>query len=80
MTTKRIISQPQRFHEPLDARDTPEQTVGCRHTNPDICAKHSLPACAFVRADGVCKAPPKSWPKQFEKLRLAAASGAGGEG
>ena len=73
MTAKRSVSQAQRFHEPLDARDTPEQTVGCRHTNPDICAKHSLPAaCAFVRADGVCKAPPKSWPKQFEKLRVAA--------
>lgn len=76
MTTKRNVSQAQRFHEPLDTRDTPEQTVGCRHTNPDICAKHSLPAaCAFVRADGVCKAPPKSWPKQFEKLRAAAEGG-----
>ena len=61
--------QAARFHEPLEPRDTVEQTVGCRHTNPDICAKHSMPAvCAFVRPDGLCLAPPKSWPKQLRKL------------
>ena len=61
--------QAQRFHEPLEEQDTKTQTVGCRRTNPDICAKHSMHSvCAFVRADGMCLAPPTSWPKQFEKL------------
>ena len=65
----RSIDQSQRFHDPLDRRDTAVQTVGCRHTNPDICAKHSMPSvCAFVRADGMCLSPPKSWPKQFKQL------------
>ena len=60
----------QSFHEPLRAGDTPEQTVGCRHTNPDICAKNRTPKiCAFVRADGICMCPPKSWAKQFVKLK-----------
>ena len=27
--------------------------------------------CAFVNADGMCFAPPASWAKQFEKLKLA---------
>jgi len=62
-------NQAKRFHEPLVAGDTRERTVGCRHTNPDICAKHSMPAvCAFARSDGMCVAPPASWPKQYEKL------------
>lgn len=61
--------QARRFHEPLHLLDTEARTVGCRHTNPDICAKHSLDTvCAFVRADGMCVAPPASWPKQFRKL------------
>ena len=25
--------------------------------------------CAFVRADGICLAPPMSWKKQFLKLK-----------
>lgn len=63
------MKQSKRFHEPLVAGDTPKQTVGCRHTNPAICAKNAMPSvCAFARADGVCLAPPGSWPKQFEKL------------
>lgn len=58
------------FHAPLKSEDSEKETVGCRHTNPDICAKHSLfDVCAFVREDGICKAPPKSWPKQFQKLK-----------
>ena len=60
------------FHEPLRDGDSAEKTVGCRHTNPDICRNHSLPgACAFVRDDGICVAPPASWPKQFAKLQAA---------
>jgi hypothetical protein len=54
------------FHEPLRPGDTAEKTVGCRHTNPNICANNSIPKyCAFVRADGVCLYPPRSWKKQF---------------
>jgi len=44
--------------------------VGCRHTNPDICAKVDLPAlCAFARPDGICLAPSAKWPKQYDLLR-----------
>lgn len=63
------------FHAPLKPGDSATQTVGCRHTNPNICANHSLPkVCAFARPDGKCLKPPVSWPKQFTVL---AAAGAG---
>jgi hypothetical protein len=58
-----------RFHAPLCEGDTRTKTVGCRHANPDSCAKHSLPdICAFVRGDGICTSPPVSWQKQYGKL------------
>ncbi len=58
------------FHAPLHPLDTVEQTHGCRHTNPDICAKYQMPkVCAFVRADKICLTPPTSWPTQFQKLK-----------
>jgi hypothetical protein len=58
------------FHAPLHPLDTEEQTQGCRHTNPDICAKYYMPkVCAFARVDKMCLAPPVSWPKQFQKLK-----------
>jgi hypothetical protein len=64
--------QGRRFHEPLTVGDSRDVTVGCRHTNPGICAKHSLATvCAFARTDGLCLAPPARWPKQYEKLRKA---------
>lgn len=57
------------FHAPLSENDQEDQTEGCRHTNPDICGNHSLEeVCAFVRKDGMCLLPPKSWPKQFARL------------
>ena len=57
------------FHEPLKPKDSETHTEGCRHTNPSICANHSMPkVCAFVRADGMCLKPPASWPKQFRVL------------
>ena len=60
----------QAFHAPLNQKDAPNQTVGCRHTNPDICGKNRLPkVCAFVRSDGICLSPPQSWPKQFQALK-----------
>lgn len=62
------------FHAPLNLLDTEAQTVGCRHTNPDICAKNGLPkVCALIRADKMCYAPPQSWPKQFQKLKASTA-------
>ena len=60
------------FHAPLKPQDTPTQTEGCRHTNPDICANHSMTkVCAFIRDDGMCLKPPASWPKQFDRLKNA---------
>ncbi len=58
-----------RFHDPLEPADSVEETVGCRHTNAMICRNNSMHAvCAFVRADGMCKSPPRSWPVQYQKL------------
>ncbi len=58
------------FHAPLHPLDTEKQTHGCRHTNPDICAKHHMPrVCAFARPANICLAPPMSWPKQFKNLK-----------
>ena len=61
--------QAQRFHEPLVAGESPTRTAGCRHRTPNSCSKHSMPsACALVRVDRLCLAPPGSWAKQFERL------------
>jgi len=61
---------PMAFHAPLHPNDSAEQTVGCRHTQPARCSKNSIQkVCAFVRADGMCLAPPQSWQKQFIKLK-----------
>lgn len=61
------------FHAPLHPKDTEKQTFGCRHTQPDICAKNRMPRkCAFVNTDGMCYAPPTSWPRQFQKLKAGA--------
>lgn len=62
-----------RFHEPLKPKDTEKQTEGCRHSNPDICGRHSIPkVCAFVREDGMCLQPSSAWPKQYRLLLEAA--------
>ena len=59
------------FHEPLKDGDKPEQTIGCRHTNPDICGFNSLEnVCAFARADGLCEHPPRSWKRQYKALQM----------
>ena len=58
------------FHAPLNMKDTDKQTYGCRHTQPEICGKNCMPKiCAFENADNICYSPPKSWPKQFRKLK-----------
>jgi hypothetical protein len=59
------------FHAALHTLDSIKQTYGCRYTNPDICAHHSMPGkCAFVCSDNICRIPPISWPKQFAKLQM----------
>ena len=68
------MKSPNIFHAPLNPLDSETQTLGCRHTNSDICAKNGLPkVCALVRADNLCFAPPMTWPKQFQKLKTAKA-------
>jgi hypothetical protein len=63
------MKQKDAFHAPLHPLDTVTQTHGCRHTNPIICSRHSLPSvCAFAREDNICLAPPVSWAKQYKKL------------
>ena len=53
----------------LKPQDSPLQTYGCRHTNSKICSDNYMEnVCAFAEADKICKKPPKSWAKQYEKL------------
>jgi hypothetical protein len=55
---------------PLHPLDSETQTYGCRHAHPEFCGKNRLPkACAFVRADKICLAPPNYWKKEFRKLK-----------
>lgn len=63
-------SSKNQFHEPLTDLDSETQTVGCRHSNSDICRNNGLAGkCAFSRPDNVCQLPPRSWPKRYLKLR-----------
>lgn len=58
------------FHLPLKPKDTATQTEGCRRTDPVSCGNNSLPeVCAFVRKDGICLKPSRSWQKQYDHLR-----------
>ena len=64
------LPQSAKFHASLQPGDSVDVTVGCRHTNPEICRKNSMPGvCAFARTDGNCHAPPASWSKQFGLLK-----------
>ena len=70
-TPKRFEDLPQaeKFRAPLQLGDSLTETLGCRHTNPDICRKNGISSiCAFVRDDGRCSSPPASWPKQYKAL------------
>lgn len=61
-----------RFHSELDLQDSELATWGCRHSDPKICGKQDKPGvCAFVRADGICIAPPSSWAKRYRALSAA---------
>lgn len=53
----------------LEEQDTLEKTLGCRHSQPNICKNNSTPnKCAFVRDDNICLLPPSSWKKLFKEL------------
>ena len=55
---------------PLSDLDTELQTVGCRAFNPNHCKNNSTEKrCSFVREDGLCFLPPKSWKKIFAELK-----------
>lgn len=57
------------FNSPLKEKDTLEQTVGCRHTNPDICGSAYIESvCAFSRSDRMCLRPSRAWKKQYKRL------------
>lgn len=74
-----VLKQKKAFHLPLNPGDTPTQTIGCRHTNPDTCARNHMPKkCCFVRKDNVCLSPPASWKKQYQKLLAEAEAEQGG--
>jgi len=54
---------------PLGPQDSLRQTLGCRHSNPNICKNNATPGkCAFVRDDGVCILPPMSWKRIYQEL------------
>ena len=60
----------------INKEDTLTQTFGCRHSNPDICSNNGvIGKCAFVSDDCICKMPPKSWKKKYEKLKNKKDSG-----
>ena len=64
------VPQNKKFHADLQVGDTETLTVGCRHTNPDICRKNGMEdVCAFERSDGRCLAPPASWAKSITPWR-----------
>tara|TARA_Y100000588_G_scaffold261927_1_gene276532 strand:+ start:1174 stop:1389 length:216 start_codon:yes stop_codon:yes gene_type:complete len=55
---------------PLLAEDTEFQTVGCRHSNPDICKNNgTVGKCALVSENNLCVLPPKTWKKLFMTLK-----------
>ncbi|MDG2306107.1 MAG: hypothetical protein P8R42_15950 [Candidatus Binatia bacterium] len=63
------IPQSKRRQAALQPGDAEDRTFGCRASNPEVCGKHRMPSvCAFVREDGMCLAPPRSWAKLYPKL------------
>ena len=63
-----IMSNNQR--RALGPVDTAQRTLGCRHSNPDICKNNMTDGkCAFVREDNICLIPPRSWARIFRELR-----------
>lgn len=55
---------------PLSELDTEFQTLGCRHSNPDICKNNVTEGkCAFVREDNMCLLVPGSWKRILRELK-----------
>ena len=55
---------------PLTEHDTEEQTLACRHSNPNTCRNNSTrKMCAFVRDDNICLLPPRSLKKLLKELQ-----------
>ena len=64
-----MASSKNNHKRPLLDGETETVTIGCRHSNPDICAKHSMSGvCAFVEKENLCHAPPASWKKLYKQL------------
>lgn len=58
------------FSAPLNEGDSEISTIGCRHTNPEICKNNGiLGVCAFASEDGICKKPSRAWKKKYNQLR-----------
>lgn len=59
---------------PLTHLDDEDRTLGCRHSNPNICKNNATPEkCAFVREDQVCLLPPRSWSGILAEIKRRAA-------
>lgn len=57
------------FSAPINEGDTELTTMGCRHTNPDICKNNGIQnICAFVSDDHICKRPSRAWKKKYIQL------------
>lgn len=57
------------FSAPINKGDTETTTMGCRHTNSEICGNNGIPGvCAFVSDDGICKKPSRAWKKKYNQL------------
>jgi len=56
-------------NRPLIEGESEAITIGCRHSNPDICSRHSIKGvCAFVSKDNYCNKPPVTWKKLYKQL------------
>lgn len=63
---KKIVPQDAQLYEV----DSENQTLGCRHTQPNICSNNNLRnVCSFVNKDQICRKPPRSWKAIYFKLK-----------
>ncbi len=62
--------QKEAYEVPLAECDTEDKTLGCRHTNPDICKYADVEnVCAFVREDVMCMKPGRKWKNKYKELK-----------
>ncbi len=56
------------FSESINEGDVKSTTWVCRHTNPDICGKNSIPGIyAFTTYDCICRKPSRAWRKNVNR-------------